>query len=80
MNQSPESKELASSDFERSRSLPACAKPGPWESAVSDRPSACIRARPAGEVPCGSLNASASYRSALSCASRYSTASPGFAA
>src|SRR6478735_3890292 len=80
LNQSPESKELASSDLERSRSLPAWAKPTPWFRAVNDSPSACIRARSAGEVVAGSLNARASNRSALSCASRYSTDSPGFAA
>ncbi len=80
LNQSPESKELESSDLERSRSLPAWAKPVPWVSAVSESPRACIRARSAGAVPVGSLYASASNRSVLSWASTYSTASPGLAA
>jgi hypothetical protein len=69
LNQSPELYELRSSDFDRSRSEPAVTNPVPCPSTVVASDSVCMRPRFVALVPCGSLNASASYRISLSWAS-----------
>ncbi|WP_345151812.1 hypothetical protein [Nonomuraea rubra] len=70
---------MRSSDFERSRSVPACTNVVPCDSTAVASDNACMRTRSAIGVSCGSLYASASNSVSLSCASTYVTASPGAA-
>ncbi len=51
---------MRSSDFERSRSVPAWLRDGPWERTAVAMATTCVRARSAAGVSFGSLNARAS--------------------
>ena len=80
LNQSPESYELRSSDFDRSRSVPACQNDGLWPSAVVARAIVFIRTRSAIGVSAGSLYWRTSKSVSLSWASTYVIVSDGSAA
>ena len=77
LNQSPESYELRSSDFDRSRSVPACQNDGPCDSAVVASATVFIRTRSSIDVACGSLYCSTSNSVSLSWASTYVIVSDG---
>ena len=67
LNQSPESKELRSIDFERRISVPACQNGMPWPSSISDMPTVSARTRSASGVPVACLYWLMSHIVSLSC-------------
>ncbi|CPU66367.1 Uncharacterised protein [Mycobacteroides abscessus] len=60
---------MRSSDFDRSRSVPACQNDGVWESAAVASETVFMRTRSSIGVSAGSLSASRSNSVSLSCAS-----------